>query len=159
MTKSHRRMRRYARQIRRSGMQPMMVVNSGDDFPETVAVILLRSAWRYRSELAPLGWASIVIGVALWLHAAHPHWWAFLLGIAAATAWALVAFGARMNEAPRTTRTAVRGHGRARGGRVDRRRHGTRPDRVAASAVAGHRHAYPVGALVGEPSQARQDPR
>ncbi len=96
MTKSHRGMRRYARQVRRSGMQPMMVVNSGDDFPETVAVMLLRSAWRYRSELAPLAWTSIVLGVTLWLHAEHPHWWAFLLGITAVTAWALVAFGARM---------------------------------------------------------------
>ena len=53
---SYRRMRRQARQIRRSGMQPMMVIN-GDpsQFPTPVGVILARFAWRYRSELAPFG--------------------------------------------------------------------------------------------------------
>ena len=52
---TYRRMRRQARQARRSGLQPMMVINSGEPFPETVGVVLLRWAWRYRSELAPLG--------------------------------------------------------------------------------------------------------
>ena len=52
---TYRRMRRQARQARRSGLQPMMVINSGEPFPETVGVMLLRWAWRYRSELAPLG--------------------------------------------------------------------------------------------------------
>ena len=50
---TYRRMRRQARQARRSGLQPMMVINSGEPFPETAGVLLLRWAWRYRSELAP----------------------------------------------------------------------------------------------------------
>jgi len=51
---TYRRMRRHAFLARRSGLQPMMVINTADSFPETVAVLLLRGAWRYRSELAPL---------------------------------------------------------------------------------------------------------
>ena len=96
MTNSHRRMRRYARQIRRGGMQPMMVVSSGDDFPETVAVMLLRSAWRYRSELAPLGLASVILSAASWMHATHPHWWGFLLGITAVAALLLATIGTKI---------------------------------------------------------------
>ena len=50
---TYRRMRRQARLARRSGLQPMMVINTGEPFPETVGVVLARWAWRYRSELAP----------------------------------------------------------------------------------------------------------
>jgi len=62
---SYRRMRRQARQIRRGGMQPMMFIN-GDpsQFPVPVGVILARFAWRYRSELAPLGVAAITLVAA-----------------------------------------------------------------------------------------------
>ena len=60
---SYRRMRRHARQARRAGMQPMMVINSGDPLPELAAVIIARWAWRYRSELAPLGVACCVAGL------------------------------------------------------------------------------------------------
>ena len=66
---TYRRMRRQARQARRSGLQPMMVINSGEPFPETVGVVLLRWAWRYRSELAPLGVTAAIVGAAWWLHA------------------------------------------------------------------------------------------
>ena len=31
-------MRRHARRMRRYGMQPMMVMNAGDELPETAAV-------------------------------------------------------------------------------------------------------------------------
>ena len=92
---TYRRMRRQARQARRSGLQPMMVINSGEPFPETAGVILLRWAWRYRSELAPLGVTVGIVCAAWWLHAARPHWWAVLLGIAAVAAWVLATFGAR----------------------------------------------------------------
>ena len=37
---SYRRMRRQARRVRRSGVQPMMVINSGDQFPETAGVVI-----------------------------------------------------------------------------------------------------------------------
>jgi len=92
---TYRRMRRQARQARRSGLQPMMVINSGEPFPETAGVILLRWAWRYRSELAPLGVTVGIVCAAWWLHADRPHWWAVILGITAAAAWVLPAFGAR----------------------------------------------------------------
>ena len=51
---TYRRMRRQARQARHSGLQPMMVINTGEPFPDTAVVVLARFAWRYRSELAPL---------------------------------------------------------------------------------------------------------
>jgi hypothetical protein len=54
----YRQMRRHARQARRAGMQPMMVINLGDPLPDLAAVIIARWAWRYRSELAPLGVAD-----------------------------------------------------------------------------------------------------
>ncbi len=88
-------MRRQARQARRSGLQPMMVINTGEPFPETAGVILLRWAWHYRSELAPLGVTAVIVCAAWWLHAARPHWWAFVLSIAAVAAWVLATFGAR----------------------------------------------------------------
>ena len=72
MTTSRRRMRRYARQVRRGGMQPMMVFSSDNEFPETVPAMLLRSAWRHRSELAPLGIATAMLSGSWWLHSAHP---------------------------------------------------------------------------------------
>jgi len=65
---TYRRMRRQARQARRSGLQPMMVINSGEPFPESVGVVLLRWAWRYRSELAPLGVTAAMVTFAWWLH-------------------------------------------------------------------------------------------
>jgi S-DNA-T family DNA segregation ATPase FtsK/SpoIIIE len=89
-------MRRHARQIRRSGMQPMMVINSGDHLPETAGIFLVRWFWRYRSELAPLYLAAIILGAAWWMHAYHPQWWEFILSIAAVAAWALATFGARI---------------------------------------------------------------
>jgi hypothetical protein len=92
---TYRRMRRQDRQARRSGLQPMMVINNGEPFPETVGVILLRWAWRYRSELAPLGVTVGIVCASWWLHAARPHWWAVILGITAVATWVLATFGAR----------------------------------------------------------------
>ena len=92
---TYRRMRRQARQARRSGLQPMMVMNSGEPFPETVGVVLLRWAWRYRSELAPLGVTAGIECAAWWLHATRPHWWPVILGITTVAAWVLAIFGAR----------------------------------------------------------------
>ena len=91
---SYRRMRRQASRVRRSGVQPMMVISSGDQFPEPAGIVILRLAWRYRSELAPAYLASVILGASWWLHAAHPHWWPFIVGIAAVAAAALAAFGA-----------------------------------------------------------------
>jgi hypothetical protein len=93
---SYRRMRRQARQIRRTGMQPMMVINSGDQPPETAGVLLLRWAWRYRSELAPAYVTAIILGASWWLHTAHRHWWELVLSVAVVAAATLAALGARI---------------------------------------------------------------
>ncbi|MBV9856089.1 MAG: cell division protein FtsK [Streptosporangiaceae bacterium] len=93
---SYRRMRRQARQIRRAGMQPMMMISTGDQLPETAGVLLLRMAWRYRSELAPLYAVAAMIGAGWWAHAALAHWWAFILSGFMVAAWALFTFGARI---------------------------------------------------------------
>ena len=92
---SYRRMRRHARQARRAGMQPMMVIGSGDTLPELAAVIMARWAWRYRSELAPLGIACTVAGFGSYTHAALSSWWPLILAGSGIAAWVLAAFGAR----------------------------------------------------------------
>jgi DNA-binding transcriptional ArsR family regulator len=92
---NYRRMRQQARRARRSGLQPMMVINTGDAFPETVGVVLLRGAWRYRSELAPVGVTAGLVAAAWWLHHTRPHWWFPVAVLAGVTAWAVALFGAR----------------------------------------------------------------
>jgi len=91
----YRQMRRQARQARRAGMQPMMVISSGDPLPDLVIVIIARWAWRYRSELAPLGGACAVAGFEWYAHAALSQWWPLFLAAAGIAAWELGAFGAR----------------------------------------------------------------
>jgi S-DNA-T family DNA segregation ATPase FtsK/SpoIIIE len=92
---TRQRMRRQARLARRAGMQPMMVINSGDTFPESAGVLLLRQAWRYRSELAP-AYLALALGVAsAYAHASFPRWWALVLALSAMVAGAVAAFGAR----------------------------------------------------------------
>jgi hypothetical protein len=97
---SYRGMRRQARRIRRTGLQPMMVINTGDQLPETVWLVIARWAWRYRSELAPACLAAVILGADWWLHADHPHWWGFVLAATAVAAAVLAAFGPRLGVAP-----------------------------------------------------------
>ena len=92
---TYRRMRRQARLARRSGLQPMMVINAGEPFPETAGVLLARWAWRYRSELAPLGVAAGLVAAAWWLHRTRPHWWVPVAALTGVAAWAVAVFGAR----------------------------------------------------------------
>ena len=73
----------------------MMVINAGEPFPETLGVLLARWAWRYRSELAPLGVTVALVAAAWWLHHARPHWWPFLAVLTGVAAWAVALFGAR----------------------------------------------------------------
>ena len=101
---TYRRMRRQARQARRSGLQPMMVINTGESFPETAGIVLARWAWRYRSELAPFGVTLVIVGAAWWLHAARPHWWLFVAVLAGVAAWVAALFGARFGLATRIER-------------------------------------------------------
>jgi hypothetical protein len=104
---SYRRMRRQARQARRAGMQPMMVIGSGDPFPELAVVIITRWAWRYRSELAPLAIALLLACSGWYAHTALPAWWpAFLVGSATAAS-VLAAFGAKLGIPARLERLYI----------------------------------------------------
>jgi len=86
MTSRHR-LRRQARRLRRDGFQPMMVFGQGDQLPETAAVAIGRALRRYRSELAPIALALVIVAVALILHRSHPGSWPWLaLGTMASTA-------------------------------------------------------------------------
>ncbi len=87
------RMRRHARRMRRYGLQPMTVINPGDPLPETAAAVLLRWAWRYRSELAP-AYLSLALALAGWLlHHGHAHIWPLVAAFTASAAAALLAGG------------------------------------------------------------------
>lgn len=93
---SYRGMRRQARYVRRSGMQPMFMINSGDRLPDTVGIMLLRWAWRYRSELAPAYLALVMLGGSWWLHASHPGSWPLVPCLGIACALGLAGLGRRI---------------------------------------------------------------
>ena len=103
MTNPHR-MRRHARRMRRYGMQPMVVINSGDPLPDLVIVTLARWMWRYRSELAPLTLAAAVALAAWILHTTHPHWWPAITAATAAAAVGAGITGSRLGLATRAER-------------------------------------------------------
>jgi FtsK/SpoIIIE family len=71
-------LRRHARRLTRDGYQPMMLLNSGSDLPETAAAALVRAIWRYRSELAPIAAATAVFVAANTLHRTHHAAWPWL---------------------------------------------------------------------------------
>jgi hypothetical protein len=98
---SYRRMRRQARQIRRSGMQPMMFVSSdSSQFATPVGMILARFAWRYRSELTPLGIAAMTLVAAWWTHTTLAKWWAFIMIGSTVAGGVTAIFGPRFGLAP-----------------------------------------------------------
>lgn len=97
---SYRRMRRQARHARRSGLQPMMVISSGDQLPESLAGAALRWAWRYRSKLAPAYVGCLLLAAGWWLHTTHRHAWPVPAVFAAVAACALVIAGAKAGLAP-----------------------------------------------------------
>src|ERR1039457_2380923 len=99
-----RQMRRHARRMRRYGMQPMVVINSGDPLPDLVIVTLARWAWRYRSELAPLTLATVTALAAWVLHATHPHCWPALTAATGAAPAGAGAAGAGLGPVPRAER-------------------------------------------------------
>jgi len=87
------RMRRYARRMRRYGLQPMTIVSPGDPLPEPAALYIFRCAWRYRSELAPLAVCLAAALAAALLHRAHPHWWPVILALTVPAIPTLIAGG------------------------------------------------------------------
>ena len=81
-------MRRHARQARRAGMQPMMVINSGNQLPEPLGIIIVsalgRLAFRHRSVFAPL-WIALAAFIAAGaIHGHHARWWVPVTVITAA---------------------------------------------------------------------------
>ncbi|GLW63982.1 hypothetical protein Arub01_22260 [Actinomadura rubrobrunea] len=91
-----RGLRRHARRMRRAGLQPMIVINSDDQLPDVIAVVLGRALWRYRSELAPFTLALILLITAVTLHVTHPGWWVAILIGTALSAWLLALAGHRV---------------------------------------------------------------
>src|SRR5450755_3560960 len=102
---SPRHLRRQARKMHRSGIQPMMLVGSSDQWPEATGAVVLRIAWRYRSELAPAFVAAGLMIAAWRLHASHAGRWQLVLSAAAVASWALGVFGVRLGLASWMERT------------------------------------------------------
>jgi hypothetical protein len=101
---SYRQMRRHARQARRAGLQPMMVINPADPLPELVMIVIARWAWRYRSELAPLAVTAALVVAGAWLHAAHRGAAVPILAAAPIAALTIGAVGPRIGLAPTAER-------------------------------------------------------
>jgi hypothetical protein len=98
---NYRRMRRQARQIRRGGMQPMMFIGADSNhFPTPAGMLLARFMWRYRSELAPVAVAALLVGAGWWVHIRYPHDWRYILTGTALTAWLIIPFGEALRLAP-----------------------------------------------------------
>ncbi len=87
---SYRRMRRHARQARRAGMQPMMILNPGDQLPDLVIVIIGRWAWRHRTAFAPFAITVAALAVAACAHPHHARYW---LPVAGLTLLAVILLG------------------------------------------------------------------
>lgn len=99
-----RRLRRHAGRMRRYGLQPVMVINSTDQLPDTIPVLIFWWAWRYRSELAPLYLATAMTFVAQMLHLTHPQWWPAILAVAALAGCGLAVTGHRFGLPTRVDR-------------------------------------------------------
>lgn len=85
---SRRQLRRHARRFSHDGYQPMIVLNSGDELPDSAASELFRFLWRYRSELAPLAVALLTALIATAIHHSNSRSWPWF---AVATTAALAA--------------------------------------------------------------------
>jgi hypothetical protein len=97
---SRSQFRRHARRLRRDGFQPTMVFNQGDRLPETAAVAIGRVIWRYRSELAPIAIAVLVLVAAVMLPRTHPECWPWwTLATVTTTAILAIPMPARLRKA------------------------------------------------------------
>ncbi|MEV4061776.1 cell division protein FtsK [Nonomuraea dietziae] len=106
---SRHRLRRNARRMRRDGIEPMMVLSDDLEFAPIALVVIARTTWRYRSELAPFTVALLTFVGGMILHTHHPTWWPIVLILTAAIAWALAFFGRWVN----LTRPIERGYAAA----------------------------------------------
>jgi hypothetical protein len=103
MTRGYQ-MRRTAHRVHRYGFQPMMFISPNDRLPETAASMFARWAWRYRSEFAPVT-TALALELAAWLlHVFHPHWWPYVISLAALTALGSVFAGQRVGLSTRAER-------------------------------------------------------
>jgi S-DNA-T family DNA segregation ATPase FtsK/SpoIIIE len=82
--------------MRRYGLQPIIVINDGDQLPDLIVVLIGRWLWRYRSEFAPVYLALGTVLTAGVLHVSHPGTWPFLLVIATVTGSLFVGLGHRI---------------------------------------------------------------
>jgi hypothetical protein len=89
-------LRRQARQARRYGMQPMLIMGDGDRLPATTVVLTARLMWRYRSELGPAACAAVLFAAGLLVHATRPGYWPVPLCFAAVAAPAALITGKRL---------------------------------------------------------------
>jgi hypothetical protein len=103
MTRAYQ-IRHQARRIRRYGMQPMIMMNADDGFPDLPIVIIARWAWRYRSELAPAGLAAVVALTGWTLHATHRQAWPIIAALTATAAIALYGIGRKLGLATQAER-------------------------------------------------------
>ena len=103
MTRGYQ-MRRTARRVHRYGFQPMMFISPGDRLPETAALVLGRWTWRYRSELAPLTTALALWLTAWLLHDFRPHWWPYVIALAAVAALCILVAGRHVGLCTRAER-------------------------------------------------------
>ena len=87
---SYRWMRRHARHARRAGLQPMMIINPGDQLPDLIIVIIARWAWRHRTAFAPF---AITIAASAVAACAHPHHARYWLPVAGLTLLAVILLG------------------------------------------------------------------
>ena len=74
----------------------MMVISPGDPIPELAFAIISRWAWRYRSELAPLGAALLAASAGWYAHDALAAWWPVILAGSVTAGSLLAAFGAKL---------------------------------------------------------------
>jgi S-DNA-T family DNA segregation ATPase FtsK/SpoIIIE len=81
--------------MHRYGLQPVMVINSTDQLPDTIVVLIFWWAWRYRSELAPLFLATATAFLAWMLHLTHPQWWPAIVAVAVLAGCGLAVTGHR----------------------------------------------------------------
>jgi S-DNA-T family DNA segregation ATPase FtsK/SpoIIIE len=74
----------------------MMVISPGDTLPDLAIVTISRWIWRYRSELAPVGGALVLLALGWYAHVALSHGWWLVLAVSGIAAWLLGSFGAKL---------------------------------------------------------------